>query len=398
MKPERIPDPYRALGVPRGATDAQVKAAHRRLAKRWHPDTPDGDTTRFLAIQEAYHLLMDPLRRRAWDDAHAAAPVRASEPGRAARPTHPGSGRTRGAGRAAREARARARAPPPPADPPSGGPWTDADRAPGMRTGQWSAAGVPWWEDFRPRSGTEGGGDTADATHGGGGAGAGAGGARPGPRAAPGPAGAADAHAKPTAPASPADDPDVYSRSSGAAWSMAARRHFRKGDEELARGGAFRRRGSGYVLGAEARRLAAEEAAEAEAILRSRAPGPPPARTAFDEATRGPAAGAAPPPAAATTARAGTATPPAAATAPRGGAAGASTAAPPVPAPAAARPASPPPTARAATAAPTAAVGGSVRTAPAATPTATPAGRAADPATSAHGSLLGRVRRLFRTG
>jgi len=57
-------------------------------------------------------------------------------------------------------------------------------------------------------------------------------------------------------------DVDVFSRSSGAAWSMAARRHFRRGDEELPSRGAWRYRGSQFVTGAEARRLAAEEAAE----------------------------------------------------------------------------------------------------------------------------------------
>ena len=85
---DRIPDPYRELGVLRGATDAQVKAAHRRLAKRFHPDAPEGDTERFLAIQEAYLLLSDPLRRRDWDAAHAPGPVRAGDPGR-----HRGRGR-----------------------------------------------------------------------------------------------------------------------------------------------------------------------------------------------------------------------------------------------------------------------------------------------------------------
>ena len=36
-------DPYRVLGLLRGATPAQVKAAHRRLAKRFHPDGSTGD-------------------------------------------------------------------------------------------------------------------------------------------------------------------------------------------------------------------------------------------------------------------------------------------------------------------------------------------------------------------
>jgi curved DNA-binding protein CbpA len=56
-------DPYRELGVPRGASEEQIKAAHRRLAKRYHPDASSGERERFLAIQEAYLLLTDPLRR-----------------------------------------------------------------------------------------------------------------------------------------------------------------------------------------------------------------------------------------------------------------------------------------------------------------------------------------------
>ena len=67
----KVPDPYRVLGVNRGADAAQIKAAHRRLAKRHHPDAPGGDEERFVAVQEAYQLLSDPLRRREWDRSHA---------------------------------------------------------------------------------------------------------------------------------------------------------------------------------------------------------------------------------------------------------------------------------------------------------------------------------------
>ena len=113
---KKVPDPYRELGIPRGATAAQIKAAHRRLAKRVHPDAPDGDTERFLAVQEAYSLLSDPLRRREWDARHAPGPVRAGEPGVRSRPRTRGSdgrwtrsdgqeapGAGRGRGRSSRE-------------------------------------------------------------------------------------------------------------------------------------------------------------------------------------------------------------------------------------------------------------------------------------------------------
>ena len=82
MKP--VPDPYRILGVEREADNDEVKSAHRRMAKRYHPDT-GGDEQRFLAVQDAYQLLSDPARRREWDRRHAPGPVRARD--RAGRPS-----------------------------------------------------------------------------------------------------------------------------------------------------------------------------------------------------------------------------------------------------------------------------------------------------------------------
>src|SRR3972149_2637501 len=72
---QRIPDPYRVLGVGRDATTAEIKAAHRRLAKRFHPDTAAADEPVFLAVQGAYELLKDPLRRAEWDRQHAPGPL-----------------------------------------------------------------------------------------------------------------------------------------------------------------------------------------------------------------------------------------------------------------------------------------------------------------------------------
>ncbi len=73
---EPTTDPYRILGLLRGASATQVKAAYRRLAKRYHPDGEHGDETAFLAVQAAYQLLADPIRRGDWDRAHAPGPVR----------------------------------------------------------------------------------------------------------------------------------------------------------------------------------------------------------------------------------------------------------------------------------------------------------------------------------
>src|SRR3990172_9220244 len=76
---QRILAPYRVLGVGRDATTAEIKAAHRRLVKRFHPDTAAADEPGFLAVQGAYELLKDPLRRAEWDRKHAPGPVRAGE-------------------------------------------------------------------------------------------------------------------------------------------------------------------------------------------------------------------------------------------------------------------------------------------------------------------------------
>ena len=233
-----IEDPYRTLGILRGADLSQIKAAHRRLAKRFHPDGSMGDEQRFLAVQEAYQLLSDPLRRREWDRRHTPGPVPARPPaGSRARPGSAVGGRPMSAPPAAaaapRDRRRTARAARP-------------QPAPGARTTTWSAEHVPWWQDFSPRAHRDDG--TAAST------------SRPSARDRERrgrPLGTSDGDATPAGM-----DFDVFNRSSGAAWSMAARRHFRRGDEELPSRGAWRYRGSQVVTGAEARKVAAEEAAE----------------------------------------------------------------------------------------------------------------------------------------
>jgi len=62
-------DLYRVLGVTQRATDAEIKSAYRRLARRYHPDvsaSPDANA-RFLKIGEAYRILSDPARRAMYD-------------------------------------------------------------------------------------------------------------------------------------------------------------------------------------------------------------------------------------------------------------------------------------------------------------------------------------------
>jgi molecular chaperone DnaJ len=63
-------DYYELLGVQRGADDAAIKAAYRRLAKEHHPDRKNGckeSEARFKAINEAYDILKDPQKRAAYD-------------------------------------------------------------------------------------------------------------------------------------------------------------------------------------------------------------------------------------------------------------------------------------------------------------------------------------------
>jgi molecular chaperone DnaJ len=64
-----VGDYYETLGVQRGASDAEIKKAYRRLAQQWHPDVnqePEA-AIRFKEINEAYQVLSDPERRQRYD-------------------------------------------------------------------------------------------------------------------------------------------------------------------------------------------------------------------------------------------------------------------------------------------------------------------------------------------
>ena len=55
-------DYYEVLGVDRGADDATIKSAYRKLAKKYHPDMNPGDTEaekKFKEASEAYAVLSD---------------------------------------------------------------------------------------------------------------------------------------------------------------------------------------------------------------------------------------------------------------------------------------------------------------------------------------------------
>jgi curved DNA-binding protein CbpA len=66
-------DPYAVLGVPRNASPLQLARAHRRLAKRFHPDlNPDGDAERMRRVNEAWAQVSVGWRRGEHDGARAA--------------------------------------------------------------------------------------------------------------------------------------------------------------------------------------------------------------------------------------------------------------------------------------------------------------------------------------
>lgn len=62
-------DYYRILGVPRNASQSEIRNAYRTLAKQRHPDHAGGSEAEFARLQEAHAVLSDPNRRRQHDEA-----------------------------------------------------------------------------------------------------------------------------------------------------------------------------------------------------------------------------------------------------------------------------------------------------------------------------------------
>lgn len=66
-------DYYQILGVKQGASDDEIKAAYRKLARKYHPDKNKeaGAEDKFKAISEAYEVLHDKQKRAAYDNLRA---------------------------------------------------------------------------------------------------------------------------------------------------------------------------------------------------------------------------------------------------------------------------------------------------------------------------------------
>lgn len=68
MRPEWLEtDYYAVLGVPKDASDKDIKKSYRKLAQQYHPDKNPGDTAaedRFKAASEAYAVVGDAEQRK----------------------------------------------------------------------------------------------------------------------------------------------------------------------------------------------------------------------------------------------------------------------------------------------------------------------------------------------
>lgn len=64
-------DYYSILGVPKNASEAEIKKSYRKLARKYHPDVNAGDKKaeeKFKQVSEAHDVLSDPEKRKVYDE------------------------------------------------------------------------------------------------------------------------------------------------------------------------------------------------------------------------------------------------------------------------------------------------------------------------------------------
>eukprot|EP00245_Coleochaete_scutata_P010909 TRINITY_DN3943_c0_g2_i1.p1 TRINITY_DN3943_c0_g2~~TRINITY_DN3943_c0_g2_i1.p1 ORF type:complete len:196 (-),score=47.05 TRINITY_DN3943_c0_g2_i1:7-510(-) len=78
--------PYETLEVRLDASEEDIKSGYRRMVKKYHPDVYDGSEdeegekidSKFIAIQAAYEILLDPEERQKYDKDNLANPLQAN--------------------------------------------------------------------------------------------------------------------------------------------------------------------------------------------------------------------------------------------------------------------------------------------------------------------------------
>ena len=78
-------DYYEVLGVPKNASDEEIKKAYRKLAMKYHPDRNQGDAAKgaeekFKEAKEAYEMLSDAQKKAAFVDSKRHLVLRSPHP------------------------------------------------------------------------------------------------------------------------------------------------------------------------------------------------------------------------------------------------------------------------------------------------------------------------------